>query len=170
MRLTMSAALVALTTLTAATGAQAQDSFFDRLLGRVEAPVHGINTRLNRLTGQAEGGSVQQIVSQEAAAAGVPNRLAHAVIKIESGYNCRAKNPHSSASGAGQLTRGTARAMGVRNVFNCRDNIRGAMRYLRAAINRGGAGCAGVSLYNRGIGARPSCTAYGRKIMRTASL
>jgi soluble lytic murein transglycosylase-like protein len=113
-------------------------------------------------------GKVWSIVTQEAHAAGVPVRLGHAIIKVESGGNCHARNP-SGASGAGQLMPATARALGVRNRFDCRQNISAAMRYLRAAINRGGAGCAGVSLYQTGVGARPHCSAYGRKVMRFAS-
>lgn len=42
-------------------------SFLDQLLGKtqrvVEAPVRLLNTRLNHLTGQAEGGSVHAIVT-----------------------------------------------------------------------------------------------------------
>jgi soluble lytic murein transglycosylase-like protein len=76
--------------------------------------VRRINRGLGYVTGQAEGGSVQAIVTQEAARAGVPQRIAHAVIRVESGYNCRARNP-SGAAGAGQLMPATARAMGVRN-------------------------------------------------------
>jgi soluble lytic murein transglycosylase-like protein len=148
MRLTTIAALVALTTI-ATTG---------------EAEARHRHHRHHRASG-----NVWSIVTQEARAAGVPVRIGHAIIKVESGGDCHARNPHSSAAGAGQLIRSTARAMGVRNVFDCRQNISAAMRYLRAAINRGGAGCSGVSLYNRGIGARPSCTEYGRRVMRVAS-
>lgn len=138
MRLTTLAALVALTTI-ATTGevsarvrhhhhrhhyAQTvalepvaveagEPSFLDQLLGKtkriVEAPVRRLNRGLGYVTGQAEGGSVQAIVSQEAARAGVPSRIAHAVIKVENGYNCRARN-RSGASGAGQLMPATARA------------------------------------------------------------
>jgi soluble lytic murein transglycosylase-like protein len=64
----------------------------------------------------------------------------------------------------------TARALGVRNPMDCRQNIAASMRYLHQAISRGGAGCAGVSLYNRGIGARPVCTAYGKRVMHIASM
>jgi soluble lytic murein transglycosylase-like protein len=118
--------------------------------------------------GQAEGGSVQAIVTQEAARAGVPQRIAHAVIRVESGYNCRARN-RSGAAGAGQLMPATARALGVRNPMGCRQNIAASMRYLRQAISKGGAGCSGVSLYNTGTGAAPWCSNYGRKVMRVAS-
>lgn len=150
-----------------------EPSFLDQLLGKtkrvIEAPVRRLNRGLSYVTGQPEGGSVQAIVTQEAARAGVPQRLAHAIIGVESGYNCRARN-RSGAAGAGQLMPATARALGVRNPMDCRQNIAGSMRYLRQAISRGGASCAGVSLYNTGVGARPRCTAYGRKVMHFAGL
>jgi soluble lytic murein transglycosylase-like protein len=198
MRLTTIAAMVALTTIATTREAAARvrhhrhhlietvalapvaveqpadmPSFLDQLLGKtqrvVEAPVRRINAQLNHLTGQAEGGHVQAIVTREAARAGVPQRIAHAVIRVESGYNCRARN-RSGASGAAQLMPATARALGVRNPMDCRQNIAASMRYLHQAISRGGAGCAGVSLYNRGIGARPVCTAYGKRVMHIASM
>lgn len=112
--------------------------------------------------------SARFLVSSYAAANGVPSRIAHGVIRVESGYRCDARNRHSSAAGAGQLVRATARALGVRNVFDCRENIAAAMRYLAQAIRKGGAGCAGVSLYNLGTNARPRCTAYGRKVLASA--
>lgn len=114
------------------------------------------------------GGHVWSIVREEAHRNGVPVVIGQALIRVESGGNCAARN-RSGASGAGQLMPATARALGVRNRFDCRQNISAAMRYLRAALNRGGAGCAGISLYNRGLGARPTCTAYGRKVLRLAS-
>jgi soluble lytic murein transglycosylase-like protein len=113
-------------------------------------------------------GAVRQLVDHYAAQNGVPRRLAHGVIRKESGYDCRAKNPRSTASGAGQLVRATALALGVTDVFDCRQNVSAAMRYLALAIRRGGAGCQGVSLYQAGVGARPRCTAYGRAVMRMA--
>lgn len=115
-----------------------------------------------------EGGSVYAIVTQAAARHGVPQRLAHAVIRVESNYNCGARN-RSGASGLGQLLPRTASSLGVRNSFDCVQNADGAMKYLKQAISNGGAGCAGVSLYNRGVGARPVCTAYGKRVMRLAS-
>lgn len=114
-------------------------------------------------------GGIHQMVTSAAQRHGVPVRLAHGLIRVESGYNCRARN-RSGAAGIGQLMPATARALGVRNPMNCAQNLEAAMRYLRLALNRGGQGCAGLSLYERGTGARPTCTAYGRKVLRQASL
>lgn len=114
------------------------------------------------------GGSVYAIVSQAAARHGVPARLAHAVIGVESGHKCNAKNRHSSARGLGQLVASTARAMGVRNPSDCRDNANGAMRYLSSMLRMaGGNWCAAATAYNRGHLA--GCSAYGRSVMRRAT-
>ncbi|GJD31463.1 Membrane-bound lytic murein transglycosylase F [Methylobacterium adhaesivum] len=107
---------------------------------------------------------VHALVDHYAAKHGVPGRIAHGVVRVESGYRCNARN-RSGAAGLGQLMPRTARALGVRNPLDCRQNLDGAMRYLREALSRGGAGCAGISLYNRGTYARPVCTAYGRKVL-----
>ena len=108
------------------------------------------------------------LVSAEAARAGVPARLAHAIVAIESGYRAGARSS-AGALGIGQIKCRTARGVGVRGacarLFDPSINLRFAMRYLRMALNRGGAGCAGLSLYQRGIYARPRCTAYGRKAL-----
>jgi soluble lytic murein transglycosylase-like protein len=101
----------------------------------------------------------------------VPRHIAHGVIRIESGYNCRNRNRHTGASGIMQVLPTTARSMGISgSLFDCSTGLQAGMRYLRAALDRGGDGCAGISLYERGIFARPRCTAYGRKVMRAASV
>lgn len=107
---------------------------------------------------------VHALVDRYAAKHHVPRRIAHGVIRHESGYRCHARN-RSGASGLGQLMPRTARALGVRNPFNCAQNLDGAMKYLAEALSRGGGGCAGVSLYNLGTAARPRCTAYGRAVL-----
>jgi hypothetical protein len=101
---------------------------------------------------------------------GVPVSLAHGVIRVESNYNCKAYN-RSGATGIGQVKPATARSVGVYgNLKDCATGIEASMRYLKVALARGGQGCAGVSLYERGIYARPVCTSYGRKVIRMAGL
>jgi soluble lytic murein transglycosylase-like protein len=112
--------------------------------------------------------SFQGNVDAAAMAAGVPTGIARAVIRSESGYNPRAVS-RSGALGLGQILCSTARGIGFSG--SCRDlrdpdvNLRYSMAYLRMAIDRGGSGCAGISLYNRGIAARPVCTGYGRMVL-----
>lgn len=110
------------------------------------------------------------LVSKVAAKHGVPTHLVRGVIKVESGGNCRARN-RSGAAGIMQVLPPTARSVGVHgNLLDCSTGLEAGVRYLKLALARGGHGCAGVSLYERGIGARPVCTAYGRKVMRMAGI
>lgn len=54
-----------------------------------------------------------------------------AIYETESGRNPLAKNPNSSASGAFQLIKSTAKSLGVKDVFDIEDNYKG-YRKLRA--------------------------------------
>lgn len=122
------------------------------------------------LSSPAFGSDLRSIIDAAADAHGVPRALAHAVIKVESNYNCTLRG-RAGERGIMQVKPATARSVGVTgNLFDCSTGARAGMRYLRLAISRGGAGCAGVSLYQRGVFARPSCTAYGQRVMRAASL
>lgn len=119
----------------------------------------------------AFGSDLHSMINAAADEHDVPRHIAHGVIKVESGYRCGLRNRVSGASGIMQVLPATARSVGVTgNLFDCSTGLRAGMRYLRLAISRGGSGCAGVSLYERGIYARLSCTAYGKKVMRAASL
>ena len=109
--------------------------------------------------------SIYDLVTSMAEAHGVDPALAHAVVEVESGYKCSAKNRHSSASGPMQVLRSTARSVGVTgNLHDCRTGLEAGMRYLKKMVQAsGGNGCAAASAYNRGsVG---GCTAYGRKVM-----
>ncbi len=116
-------------------------------------------------------GGIPGMVTAEARRAGVPVAIAHAVVQVESGYR-----PHVRGAagewGLGQIKCQTARGVGFsgdcRRLADPRTNLRYSMRYLRRAIDRAGATCQGVALYNRGVGARPRCTDYGRRVMRRA--
>lgn len=111
------------------------------------------------------------LVDSAAWRAGVSPRIAHAVVRQESGYK-----PHIRGAagewGLGQIKCPTARAIGFDGPCQAlRDpavNLTYSMKFLRLAIDKGGESCAGVSLYNTGIHTRPRCTAYGRSIMRRA--
>ena len=107
--------------------------------------------------------SAYEAVSNAAQRNGVPQRLAHAVIKVESGHNCHARN-RSGAAGLGQLMPATARSLGVRNPMSCEQNAEGAMRYLGQFYRQsGGNACAAATAYNRG--SLGGCSAYGRKVL-----
>ena len=109
--------------------------------------------------------SIYNLVTSMAQAHGVDPALAHAVVEVESGYNCSAKNPRSSAAGPMQVLKGTARAVGVQgNLRDCRTGLEAGMRYLSRMVSlSGGSVCAAASAYNRGT--VRGCTAYGRKVV-----
>jgi len=68
---------------------------------------------------------------------GVPEKLVHAVIRVESAFN-----PHAvsvkGAQGLMQLMPETASMLGVRNSFDPQQNIDGGVRHLRGLIDRFG--------------------------------
>jgi len=75
---------------------------------------------------------------QDAAARwGVPERLVHAVIRVESQFNPRAVSV-KGARGLMQLMPETASQLGVSNSFDPRQNIDGGVRHLRGLIDRFG--------------------------------
>ena len=112
--------------------------------------------------------SLHALVDQAAASAGVPRAIAHAVIRQESNYQ-----PHLRGSagewGMGQIKCQTARGVGF--VGPCGAladpavNLQVSMRDRRQALDRGGAGCAGVSLYQSGLYGPRRCSPYGRAVM-----
>lgn len=113
-------------------------------------------------------GPLYAMVSAAAQVAGVPIAIAHAVVRTESRYNPRARG-RAGELGLMQIKPATARGLGFRGaasgLFDPAENLRWGMRYLRLALARGGPGCAGVSLYQSGIYARPRCSAYGRRVL-----
>ena len=64
----------------------------------------------------------------------IPEALIRAVIEVESDYDPRVVSS-VGAKGLMQLMPGTARAMGVTDVFDPRQNIYGGVRYLRVLAN-----------------------------------
>jgi soluble lytic murein transglycosylase-like protein len=113
---------------------------------------------------------VVAMVTEAAERNGVPVGLAHAIIKIESGYNCHARSRYGAA-GIGQVLPASARAEGVSgNLYECGTGLEAAMRYLKHAVALYGSGCAAASAYNTGIFGAGRCTGYGRRAMRLAQL
>lgn len=112
---------------------------------------------------------MRSMVSEAADANGIPRNIAHAIVRVESNYNCHLTG-RAGERGIMQVKPATARSVGVTgNLYDCRTGLEAGMRYLRLAIARGGSGCAGLSLYQRGVYGRPHCTVYGHKVIRAAS-
>lgn len=111
---------------------------YDRLYGAKAAPQAS-----NAL-------AVDPIIKQASETHGVPAELIKAVAKIESNFNPNAKNPNSTAAGVMGLIRGTAKDMGVSNVFDMNQNINGGAKYLAIQMQKFGSIPAAVAAYYQG--------------------
>ena len=117
----------------------------------------------------AENSQVRAMVTASALQHNIPVGLAHGIVRVESGYNCRARS-RSGATGIMQTLRSTARGVGVGgSLTNCAQGLEAGMRYLQLAIALHGTGCAAASSFERGVYAPSRCTSYGRKVMALAS-
>lgn len=117
---------------------------------------------------EAQATPIHRQVTDAAIAHGVPPALAHAVVRAESNYRCHVRAFDGLSSGIMQVRPATARGVGVHgSMRNCANSLEAGMRYLRQALAKAkGDWCVAASFYNRGTGARPRCTAYGRKVVR----
>jgi soluble lytic murein transglycosylase-like protein len=121
------------------------------------------------IVGTLPKGNLQSMVTASANRHNVPARIAHAIVKVESGYNCRARS-HSGAVGIMQTLPATARGVGVHGkLTDCATGLEAGMRYLSQIVRQHGTNCAALSLYERGAYANLICTSYGRKVVRLAS-
>jgi soluble lytic murein transglycosylase-like protein len=97
--------------------------------------------------------SFSTFVKDAAQAHGVDPRLVAAVARRESAWNVNAVS-HTGACGIMQLMPATAEYLGVRNVFDARENIFGGTRYLRTLLDTfGGDLDLALAAYNAGPGA-----------------
>ncbi len=95
-------------------------------------------------------GAYDQLIEKHAATYAVSPQLVRAVMQVESGFNPRAVSV-KGAAGLMQLMPSTAIEMGVRNVFDPDENIRGGVAYLRQLLNRyGGDVQLALAAYNAG--------------------
>jgi soluble lytic murein transglycosylase-like protein len=92
-------------------------------------------TREPQRTASADYGLYSREIVEAAARYAVPERLIWAVIRVESGFDPRAVSP-KGARGLMQLMPETAAILGVRDVFNPRENIHAGARHLRGMMDR----------------------------------
>lgn len=90
-------------------------------------------------------------MAEAACDAGVPISLFDALIIQESRYNPVAVSP-KGATGLAQLMPASARVLGVRNIWNPRENMRGGARYLRSLLDEFGRFDLALAAYNAGAG------------------
>jgi soluble lytic murein transglycosylase-like protein len=65
--------------------------------------------------------------------ASVDTKIIAAIISVESRFNHRAA--HGGAEGLGQLTRGTARSMGIQDPFSITQNVTGTTKYFKTLMD-----------------------------------
>jgi soluble lytic murein transglycosylase-like protein len=99
---------------------------------------------------------LRALVERHAHANGLPVALAHAIIRLESGY--RTRIVHKGNYGLMQIRLGTARAMGfrgsARQLLHPDTNLRYGMRYLGRAWRASGRNiCGTIKRYQTGTGA-----------------
>ena len=106
---------------------------------------------------------MHQLVSDAAARAGIPNCVAHGLVRTESNYKPRIVG-RAGEIGLTQIKLATARGVGFRGsraqLFDPRTNLTFGFGYARQAL-RGGS----IGLYQSGIGGHPS-PAYVGRVMR----
>jgi len=91
------------------------------------------------------------LVAEVARAAGVPAKLVHAVIQVESNYQERARSP-KGAMGLMQLMPDTARQYAVADPYDPRANIQAGTQHLRSLMDRYPLNLA-LAAYNAGAAA-----------------
>ena len=94
----------------------------------------------------------RQEIEHAARLHGLDPTLVAALVKVESGFNPKAKGP-TGARGLTQLKPGTASRMGVRNIHDPQENLKGGARYLAKCMALFGNEEVALMAYNRGPGA-----------------
>ena len=100
---------------------------------------------------------------------GVPSDLALALVKMDSGYNPKARGS-SGEYGLGQILCGTAKSMGYKGkcsgLLDPETNLTYSMIYLRRALDLSNNDrCHAATLYNRGLDNKPKSSAYCKKVL-----
>lgn len=112
----------------------------------------GFREKLEAAAKNSGSQSLDPIFREASATYGVPVKLVKAVAKAESDFNPMAVSK-AGASGVMQLMPATARGLGVKNIFDPRENIFGGVRYLKERLDEfGGNVELALAAYNAGSG------------------
>lgn len=133
---------------------------FQKLQGRYAPKIAG-----------AKGSRYNSLIAKHARANGVPIKLAHAVIRIESAYRANARGG-AGEIGLMQIKPSTARMMGyrgsARGLYNPETNLKYGMKYLGKAHRLAkGNTCGTILRYNAGHGAtrmNPVSSRYCKRV------
>ncbi|MEM7184045.1 MAG: lytic transglycosylase domain-containing protein [Spirochaetota bacterium] len=98
------------------------------------------------------GSELDQFIQKAAKEKGVEPALVKAVIKAESNFNPKAVS-HAGAKGMMQLMPGTAKLLGVKNIYDPYQNIKGGTTYLRDMLTKFKDKDKAIAAYNAGPGA-----------------
>ena len=117
--------------------------------------------------------TIDALIAENASAFGVDPALVTAIAEAESGFDPSA----TSSAGAGgimQLMPSTARSLGIADVYDPAENLRGGVRYLSGLLRRFGRVDLAVAAYNAGPAAvsrfdgvppYPETQAYVRRVL-----
>lgn len=115
--------------------------------------VKGFPHRGHRLPKRLEIAKFKEIIQEASERHGLDESLIRAVIHIESAFNQYATSP-KGARGLMQLMPETARELGVKNIFEVKQNINGGAQYLSWLLKRFNGNLAfALAGYNAGPGA-----------------
>lgn len=104
------------------------------LLSNIEIQ-ENVDIKVQRNTKHKRLNKLDRVIYIAAKEAGISSVILRAIIKAESDYNQYAISP-KGAKGYCQLMPQTARALGVRNIFNLSENIRAGALYYRMMYDR----------------------------------
>lgn len=110
-----------------------------------------VSTKYSGGTGAKSTGDIKKIISEAAANNGVDTSILDAVAWAESGYSPTAKSG-AGAEGLMQLMPGTARGLGVTNVYDPQQSANGGAKYLSQMYDRYGSYDLALAAYNAGPG------------------
>jgi soluble lytic murein transglycosylase-like protein len=82
-------------------------------------------------------GAVDAIIREKSSRFGLDERLVKSVVAAESNYDPKAVSP-KGAAGLMQLMPGTAKDLGVNDVFDPEENVAGGTQYLKQMLDRYG--------------------------------